>query len=130
MFSGILQYEDGLPYKAADVLGIGKTDQFMAITLPYQRKTIIAAFFSVFTMTVTDYGVPLLIGGKTITLSALMYNKAVGMLDYSTGSMIGVILLIPALAAFLVDILNPENGQSSFIVDPVRPQKKKWRNLG
>ena len=36
MFSGILQYEDGLPYKAADVLGIGKTDQFMAITLPYQ----------------------------------------------------------------------------------------------
>ena len=130
MFSGILQYEDGLPYKAADVLGIGKTDQFMAITLPYLRKTIIAAFFSVFTMTVTDYGVPLLIGGKTITLSALMYNKAVGMLDYSTGSMIGVILLIPALAAFLVDILNPENGQSSFIVDPVRPQKKKWRDLG
>ena len=130
MFSSILQYEDGLPYKAADVLGIGKMDQFIAITFPYMRKTIIAAFFSVFTMTVTDYGVPLLIGGKTITLPVLMYNKAVGMLDYSAGSLIGVILLIPAFAAFLVDIINPENGQSTFIADPVRPLKKKWRDLG
>lgn len=128
MFSSILRYEDGLPYKAADVLGIRKMDQFIAITLPYLRKTIIAAFFSVFTMTVTDYGVPLLIGGKTIALPVLMYNKAVGMLDYSTGSVIGVILLIPAFVAFLVDILNPENGQNSFIADPIRSGKKKWRD--
>ena len=128
MVSSILQYEDGLPYKAADVLGIKKMDQFTAITLPYLRKTIIAVFFAVFTMAVTDYGVPLLIGGKTITLSVLMYNKAVGMLDYSAGSAIGVILLIPAFAAFLVDMLNPENGQNSFIADPVKPLKKRGKD--
>ncbi len=129
MFSSILRYEDGLPYKAADVLGISKASQFAAITLPYLRKTIIAVFFSVFTMTITDYGVPLLIGGKKTTLSVLMYNKAVGMLDYGTGSTIGVILLIPALAAFFVDILNPENGQNSFVAEPVKPSKSKGRDL-
>ena len=80
-------------------------------------------------MTITDYGVPLLIGGKKTTLSVLMYNKAVGMLDYGTGSTIGVILLIPALAAFFVDILNPENGQNSFVAEPVNPSKSKGRDL-
>ena len=79
MFSNILHYEDGNQYKAAEVLGIPRIRAFINITLPYLKKTTISAFFAVFTMVVTDYGVPLMIGGKTITLSTFMYNKAVGL---------------------------------------------------
>ena len=128
MFGSILRYEDGLPYKAADILGISRFHQFVSITLPYLRKTLISAFFAVFTMTVTDYGVPLMIGGTRITLSVLMYNKAVGMLDYSTGSAIGALLLIPAVAAFVVDLLNPENGQGAFVTEAVEPEKRTGRD--
>lgn len=67
MFSGILRYEDGLPYKAAEVLGIPGHRRFLGITLPYLRGTVISAFFAIFTMIVTDYGVPLMVGGKTAT---------------------------------------------------------------
>ena len=129
MFSSILRYEDGLPYKAADILGISRIHQLTAITLPYLRKTLISVFFAVFTMTVTDYGVPLLIGGKQITLSVLMYNKAVGMLDYGTGSAIGALLLIPAVIAFAVDLLNPENSQGTFVAEAVKPEKKTGRDV-
>lgn len=129
MLSSILHYEDGLPYKAADILGISRLHQFTAITLPYLRKTLISVFFAVFTMTVTDYGVPLLIGGKQTTLSVLMYNKAVGMLDYSTGSAIGALLLIPAIIAFVVDLLNPENSQGTFVAETVKPEKKTSRDM-
>jgi len=115
MFTSILHYEDAMPHKAALVLGIPPLRRFVGITLPYLRKTFIAVFFAVFTMIITDYGVPLMIGGKTTTLSVLMYNKAVGMIDYSSGSVIGVLLLIPAIVAFLVDILNPEKGESGFV---------------
>lgn len=128
MFTSILRYEDGLTYKAADILGISRFHQFVSITLPYLRKTLISAFFAVFTMTITDYGVPLLIGGTQITLSVLMYNKAVGMLDYSTGSAIGALLLIPAVIAFVVDLLNPENGQGAFVSEAVKPEKKTGRD--
>ena len=128
MFTSILHYEDGLPYKAADILGISRFHQFAAITLPYLRKTLISVFFAVFTMTITDYGVPLMIGGTRITLSVLMYNKAVGMLDYSTGSAIGALLLIPAVIAFVVDLLNPENSQGSFVSEGVKPEKKNGRD--
>lgn len=129
MFTSILHYEDGLPYKAADILGISKPHQFLAITLPYLRKTMISAFFAVFTMVITDYGVPLMIGGTQITLSVLMYNKAVGMLDYSTGSVIGVFLLLPAVAAFVVDLLNPENSKGAFISEPVKPEERPGRDF-
>lgn len=129
MFTSILRYEDGLPYKAADILGISRFHQFMSITLPYLRKTLISAFFAVFTMTITDYGVPLLIGGTQTTLSVLMYNKAVGMLDYSTGSAIGALLLIPAVIAFVVDLLNPENDQGAFIAEAVKPERKTGRDI-
>lgn len=126
MFNSILRYEDGMPYKAAEVLGISSLHRFFRITLPYLKKTLISAFFAVFTMIVTDYGVPLLIGGKTITLSVLMYNKAVGMLDYDSGSVIGAFLLIPALMAFLVDVINPENGQSAFVSEKVEQANASW----
>lgn len=115
MFSNTLHYEDGIQYKAANVLGIPKINTFIDITLPYMKKTIISAFFAIFTMIVTDYGVPLMIGGKTMTLSTLMYNKAVGMLDYSSGSVIGLFLLIPAFIAFIVDLLNQENSSNNFV---------------
>lgn len=119
MFSSILQYEDGMVYKAAEVLGIPAFFRFFGITLPHLKKTIISAFFTVFTMIVTDYGVPLMIGGKKITLSVLMYNKAVSMIDYDAGSVIGAFLLIPAIVAFLVDFCNPETGQGNFVSEKV-----------
>lgn len=124
MFTGILQYEDGMTYKAAEVLGIPRFRQFTGITLPYLKKTLISAFFAVFTMIVTDYGVPLMIGGKTVTLSVLMYQKAAAMIDYDTGSVLGALLLIPAVVAFLADLSSPEHGQSGFVTEPVVPKKK------
>lgn len=125
MFESILHYEDALPYEAANVLGVPRFRQFLNITLPYLKKPIISAFFAVFTMIITDYGVPLMIGGKTTTLSVLMYNKAVAMIDYDAGSVIGAVLLIPAIAAFLVDLLNPENNQGGYISKPIVPEKNQ-----
>ena len=120
MFSSILQYEDGSAYRAAEVLGIPPFRRFISITLPYLKRTIISAFFAVFTMIITDYGVPLMIGGKTTTLSVLMYNKAVSMVDYDTGSVIGAFLLIPAFIAFFVDLLHRDEAHSGFVTESVK----------
>jgi len=114
IFSGVLHCEDGSPYLAAKVLGVPKFRQFIDLTIPYLKRTIISTFFAMFSMIVTDYGVPLMIGGKTLTLSVLMYNKAVSMMDYSAGSVIGAFLIVPALIAFFADIFNPPPKQNDF----------------
>jgi iron(III) transport system permease protein len=116
MLSDILKYEDGSPYEAAAVLGIPKRGQFFSITIPYLRKPLISVVFAVFTLIFTDYGVPLMIGGRFTTLPVLMYQEVIGLLDFNRGSVIGSFLLIPAVIAFLFDVLNKDKGNQNFII--------------
>ena len=128
MLSDILKYEDGSPYEAATVLGIPKTNQFFSVTFPYLRKPLISVVFAVFTLIFTDYGVPLMIGGRFITLPVLMYQEVIGLLNFSRGSVIGSFLLIPAVAAFVFDLLNRDRANQNFIVQEKIKAKSKLRD--
>jgi iron(III) transport system permease protein len=116
MLSDILKYEDGSPYEAAAVLGIPKSGQFFSITIPYLRKPLISVIFAVFTLIFTDYGVPLMVGGRFTTLPVLMYQEVIGLLNFNRGSVIGSFLLIPAIIAFLFDVLNKDSGNQNFTI--------------
>ncbi len=115
MLSDVLRYEDMSVYEAAEILGIGRMRAFMRISLPYMKKPLITAFFSTFTMIVTDYGVPMRVGGQEKTLSSLMYDTAIGQSELEMGAVFGLILLVPAILAFAIDILSRENASSSFV---------------
>ncbi len=129
MISDIFKYQDYSPYEAAKVLGISKPRQFTSISLPYMRKPLVSAFFAVFTMIVTDYGVPLSVGGHYKTLPVLLYEQAVGQLNYSTGSVIGLLLLFPAVAAFLFDLFNQDKGNSHYVTKPFEIEKNTVRDV-
>lgn len=118
MFADVMKYENAAPYEAANVLGISKFRQFTAITLPYLRKPIISIVFSIFTLIITDYGVPLMVGGKYVTIPVVMYQEVIGQLDFGKGSVYGCILLIPAVIAFFLDLKNKDKGNSSFVTTP------------
>ena len=124
----VLRYEDASPYEAADILGVPKLNQFASITLPYLRKPLISAVFATFTLVATDYGVALMVGGKCTTLPVLMYQEVVGLLNFDTGIAIGFVLLIPAVIAFLVDVLNADKGKLSFVSRAFAPRPNKVRD--
>lgn len=126
MISEMLRYEDSMQYKAARILGIPFWRQIISISLPFLRKTLISTFFAVFTMIITDYGVPLAIGGTTGTLSTLMYNNAVANVNYNSGSVIGAVLLFPAVIAFIADLAIPERAQSGYVNEPMAPSDRSW----
>ncbi len=125
MISDVMRYEDCSPYEAARVLGIPKWRQLMSITLPFMRKPMISVIFATFTMIVTDYGVPLMVGGKFKTLPVVMYQEVIGQLDFSSGSVYGAILLLPAIIAFLVDLANNDKGNSVFVIKPFEQARGK-----
>ena len=125
MLADILKYEDGSPYEAAEVLGIPRVNQFFSITFPYLRKPLISVVFAVFTLIFTDYGVPLMIGGRYITLPVLMYQEVIGLLNFSRGSVIGSFLLIPAVIAFVFDLLNRDVANQNFVIhEKAKPENK------
>ncbi|MGI6229759.1 MAG: ABC transporter permease subunit [Tractidigestivibacter sp.] len=115
MLYDVMRYEDATPYEAADVLGIPKGSQFAHITLPFLRRPIVSAAFSTFALVITDYGVPLMVGGKVLTLPVLMYQNAVGLLDFDTGAAIGFVLLIPAVIDFLIDALDKSRAGMRYV---------------
>jgi iron(III) transport system permease protein len=46
-----------------------------------------------------------MIGGKTTTLAVMMYQEVLGQLDFGRGSIIGILLLVPAVFSFIVTAL-------------------------
>lgn len=97
----VLKYEDASPYEAAS---------------------------ATFALVATDYGVPLIVGGKCTTLPVLMYQEVVGLLNFDAGVAIGFVLLIPAVIAFLADILNAEKGKASFVSKPFSIRRNRARD--
>lgn len=128
MISDILKYEDSTPYEAASVLGINKFRRFCSITLPYLRKPMISVIFAVFTLIVTDYGVPIMIGGTYTTLPKLMYEEVICGQNFSKGSFFSIIFLIPAVAAFFIDFLCKNNRKGAAVPHPFELQKNKVRD--
>lgn len=129
MLTDIFQYEDYTTYEAAQVLGLSKTKQFWTITIPNMKKTLISTIFAVFTLIFTDYGVPLVIGGKIVTLPLYMYREVIGQMHFSKGAMIGVLLLLPAVIAFLIDLKQEEGGNTSTVTKHYLILKNKKRDM-
>ena len=109
MLSDVMRYEDSSPYEAAKVLGFSKRHEFLAITFPYLKKPLISVVFTVFTLVITDYGVPVMVGGKCNTIASVMYQEVMGQLDFGKGAGYGCLLLMPAVIAFLFDLLSKDD---------------------
>ena len=129
MFNDIFRYEDYTVYEAAEVLGLSKYQQFKCITMVNLNRPLISGVFAVFTMVFTDYGVPLVVGGKTMTLPVYMYREVIGLLDFSKGAVVGAILLVPALIAFIVDLIIKDKSGSSTVTKAYEIKKGIWRDV-
>lgn len=128
MLADVFRYEDYTVYEVAGVLGLSKFQQFMTITIPNMKKTLISAIFAVFTMIFTDYGVPLVVGGKILTIPVYMYREVIGLLDFSKGALFGVILLIPAMIAFVLDLKSEKNENASTVTKLFTNSENKIRD--
>ncbi len=130
MFNDSFQYEDYTIYEAASVLGMSKFRQFVSITLPSMRRTIVSAILAVFTMIFTDYGVSLMTGGTDMTLPVYMYREVIGMMNFSGGAVVGVVLLLPAMIAFIMDLKNSGiNASGSTVTKAYLIEENKGRDI-
>ncbi|NGN43907.1 putative 2-aminoethylphosphonate ABC transporter permease subunit [Mesorhizobium sp. CGMCC 1.15528] len=103
--STALAIADARHYEAAASLRASKWRTFWTVTVPGARYGIISAAFVVFTMVVTDFGLPKVIGGQYNMLAVDIYKQVIGQQNFEMGAVVSVILLVPAAAAFFVDRL-------------------------
>ena len=100
-----LSLADARLYEAAVALRATPPRIFWSVTLPGARYGLISAAFVVFTMVITDFGAPKVIGGQYNVLATDIYKQVIGQQNFAMGAVVSVILLIPAAFAFAVDRL-------------------------
>ena len=126
-----LALADGRLYEAAAALGTSPARVFRTITLPGARYGLISACFVVFTLVVTDFGIPKVIGGQFNVLATDAYKQVVGQQNFPMGAVVGMILLVPAVLAFVVDRLvqRKQVALLSSRAVPYAPKPARGRDL-
>ncbi|WP_458130328.1 putative 2-aminoethylphosphonate ABC transporter permease subunit [Pseudomonas sp. Z2-11] len=99
-----LALADARLFDAASSMGASPWRAFRTITWPGSRQGVFAAFCLVFTLCITDFGVPVTVGGDYQVLALEAYKSVVGQQQFGRGALIGMILLLPALLSFAVDM--------------------------
>ncbi len=98
-----LSLADGRLYEAADALGTSAWRVFWTVTIPGVKYGLVSAAFVVFTLVVTDFGIAKVIGGQFSVLATDAYKQVVGQQNFEMGAVVGMVLLVPAVLAFVVD---------------------------
>ena len=101
--SGILQSIDASVEDAACNMGAGRWHTFWTVTFPLSLPGIISGALLVFIQSLEDFSNPATIGGDYSTLSIEIYNVITGSYDMRKGAALSLILLIPAVIAYLLN---------------------------
>jgi iron(III) transport system permease protein len=94
---------DARLYEAAEVLRASPLRIMRTVTLPGARFGLVSATVVVFTLVVTDFGIPKVIGGDFNVLATDVYKQLVGLQNFNMGAVVGMVLLMPAVGAFLLE---------------------------
>ena len=91
-------------YEAATALGASPARQFWTVTVPAARYGIISAALVVFTLVITDFGIPKVIGGNFSMLATDVFKLVIGQQDFQRGAVVALLLLAPAVLTYLIDM--------------------------
>ena len=117
--------------RSADALGTKKSRIFRTVTLPGAKFGLINAAFVVFTLVVTDFGIAKVIGGQFNVLATDAYKQVVGQQNFEMGAVVGMVLLVPAVLAFVIDrmVQRRQVALLSARAVPLEPKPNRARDI-
>ncbi len=122
-----LSLADARLYEAANALGTSTRRKFFTITLPGAKYGLISAALVAFTLVMTDFGIPKVIGGNFNMLATDVFKLVIGQQDFQRGAVVGLLLLAPAVLTFVIDWLigRKQTSMLSARAVPYRPSQAK-----
>lgn len=124
ILSVALLLTDARLYEAAQSLGASRLKTFFTVTLPSIKYGLMSAFFVCFTFCFTDFGAPKVVGGNYNVLATDIYKHVIGQQNFVMGATVSIVLLLPALVAFILDRII-QRRQAALITSKVVPLTPK-----
>ncbi|HMH54256.1 MAG TPA: ABC transporter permease subunit [Candidatus Acidoferrum sp.] len=103
LLANVLANIDTSLEEAAENLGAGFGVTLWRVTLALARPGLASAALIVFILCMTDFGNPILVGGRYNVLATEIYSQVIGMNDFAAASTMSVVLIVPCLAAYLLN---------------------------
>ena len=132
-FTNALEDFDGKLYDSGRDLGANAFFVLKDILLPLLSPAILASLFLSFLRGLSDFGTPIIIGGRYSTLATEIYLQIIGFSDFSKAAAMNILLLFPAFFSFLLyrmsmkkadDRNKEQKGKTGLRLD-----SKHWMNL-
>jgi len=125
-----LSLADARLYEAADALGTGALRKFFTITLPGAKYGLISAALVTFTLVITDFGIPKVIGGNFNMMATDVFKLVIGQQDFAKGAVVALLLLAPAVFSFGVDryVSRRQTAMLTARAVPLVPKPALWRD--
>ena len=120
-----LALSDARLYEVAEALGTSEWRKFTTITLPGAKYGLVSACMVVFTMAVSEFGVPKVIGGNTAVLAVDIYKQVIGQQNFQIGAVVSLLLLLPAVVAYGIDHLVQRRAQALLTARSVPYQARR-----
>lgn len=98
-----LALADARLYEAAAALGTRRMRVFFTVTLPGAKYGLISAALVCFSLVITDFGIPKVIGGNFNVLATDIFKLVIGQQDFQKGAVVALLLLTPAALTFGID---------------------------
>jgi iron(III) transport system permease protein len=99
---------------AARAAGAGGLRVFRTLTAPLALPGIVSALLFIAISVLGDFGNPMLIGGRYNVLAVELYTQLTGWANAGTSAVLGIILLVPAFALFVLQRLALHRRSSRF----------------
>ncbi|MBX7146124.1 MAG: ABC transporter permease subunit, partial [Alphaproteobacteria bacterium] len=111
-------------FDAAYMLRTSKLRIFTSIIWPICKSGLFKTFLIVFITSLTDFGVPAIVGGNYRVLATDIYQYIIGQYNFSLGSVVAVLLLLPSLMIFCIDYLFFKKQKITFMPHAIPYQPK------
>lgn len=132
-FTNALEDFDGKLYDCGRDLGANAFFVLKDILLPLLSPAILASFFLSFLRGLSDFGTPIIIGGRYSTLATEIYLQIIGFSDFSKAAAMNILLLLPAFFSFLLYRMSmkkaDERNKEQKGKTGLRLDSKHWMNL-
>lgn len=99
---GMLRALDPSLDEASSLLGASGWKTFLRVTLPMLAPGLASSFLLLFVESIADLGNPVVLGGDYTVLASRAYIAVTGEYDVASGAAYSLVLLVPALAVFVV----------------------------
>jgi iron(III) transport system permease protein len=102
VISASLSLADRRLFEAAESMGTSRRRIFWTVTLPAAKYGLISACIVSFMLSITDFGIPKVIGGQYNVLATDIYKQVIGQQNFEVGAVVSVLLLAGAALTFVL----------------------------